>query len=165
MSYDENDPFAGADKSPAISFADQPVDTVHHIDVSEPARKVQQRNFDTDEPDFWPPNKDGSPGKPKYAAVYNGVDENGENRSLWAPIPSDLFAKLSKHEEAYRAKGAPIGGGNTVERISVKLTGRVPAKNPKYNKNTYATKVESIGPKVADTAPEADPFASDEPPF
>lgn len=178
MTAPHDDPFAQPDKAPAVSFKDQPIGTVRHLDVSEPARSVQQRDFDTDEPAFWPDNTDGSKGKPKMAAVYNGLDENGEQCSLWCPIPSDLFAKMTVHEKAFRAKGAPIGGGPNVERIYVKLENRVPAKNPKFNKSIYATKVETVGPKPAQQAAESDPWASngqaepasgggfsDEPPF
>lgn len=156
MTTPNDDPFTGGDKAPAMSFKDAPIGTTHTIDVSEAAKHVQQRNFDTDQPDFWPPNSDGSPGKPKMAAVYNGVDGNGEPISLWCPNPSDLFAKMKAHEVEYRAKGAAIGAGKTIERIHVRLQDRVPAKNPKYMKSIYLTKVESIGPKV--TAPAGDPF-------
>lgn len=160
MSEEYDDPFAQHDKAPAMSFADQPLKTVHTIDVSEPARAVQQTDYESRQPAFWE-NRDGTLGKPKMAAVYNGVDKDGKPLSLWAPIPGDLFEKLGKWEKAYREKGAPIGGGNTVDRIHVQLFDRVPGKKV-GKKSIYNVKVESIGPK-ATPAPVDDPWASSEP--
>lgn len=174
MSFDDTDPLATGDKSPAVSFKDAPLGAVHYIDVTEPGKSIQQINFDTEQPDYWPDNADGSKGKPKMAAVYNGTDENGEPRSLWAPIPSDLQAKLAAAQTTF---GKRIGTSGNVERISVQLVNRVPAKNPKYNKSVYNVKIETIGaaPKPVEPDPMGDPWAStpaaatppfaDEPPF
>lgn len=167
MSNDDFDPFGEKIKTPALSFKDELAGTVKWLDVSEPAKVLQQRDFDTEELAYWP-NQDGTQGKPKMAGVLNGVDENGEPVSLWAPIPGDLQAKLV---EAQKALGRQIGGGNTVDRVTVRFDGKVPAKNPKFKKNTFSVKVEAKGPKPVAAAddpwasePAAPPF-DDSPPF
>jgi len=104
-------------------------------------------------------NKDGSQGKPKMAAVLTGTNvETGERASLWAPIPSDLQAKLSEAQKRDLA-GRRIDEG---DEIAVKLTAREPSGkgNPK---NVHAVKVTAAKP-----APQSDPFDdgdNSEPPF
>lgn len=161
MTDEDRDPFDEAEKSPAMSWKDVPIGTVQTIDVSEPCRSVQQRDYDTGEPDFWR-ESDGSKGKPKMAAVFNGVTPDGEPISLWCPIPSDAFSKVGA---AQKALGRRIGTGPNIDRIHVKLTGRPPAKNPKYTKNVVDVKIVDGGPKVAAAQPADDPFGDDAPPF
>ncbi len=154
----EYDPFEDREKVPAIGFKNEPIGTVKSIDTSEPCNVVQKRVFGTPDLDWWE-NKDGSR-SPKQAAVFNGVDANGEKVSLWCDMPSDLFTRV---KEAQKTLGRRIGTGGNVDRIYVKLTGRVAAKNTAYEKNTYAVKVEQVG-KVQQATQQADPFTTQEEP-
>lgn len=163
-----NDPLGNAG-APSMSFDGVAEGTVKTIDVSEPGEQVQQRVFGTGDLAFWPPNNDGSPGKPKMAVVYNGADENGEDIALWVPLPSDLKAKVVAAQTAY---GRQIGTGSTVDRVYVKFTGTAPGKTPGYKKNVYAVKIEDTGQSKQASKPDPigeDPWAAapagDEPPF
>nr|QOL00351.1 hypothetical protein [uncultured organism] len=169
------DPLSGSQSAPALSFADVAPGTVRQIDVSEPGTQVQSRVYQPDGNGplaYWPDNADGSKGKPKMSAVYNGVDETGEPRSLWAPLPSDLASKLADAQKTY---GRQIGAGSTVDRIFVKLLRKEQGKAGM--KNVYAVKIEDTGkPKTSqpDALGSSDPWSSspaasdsfgDEPPF
>jgi len=153
MTAPEIDPFAGGDKTPALSFKDEPVGTVKAITVTEPAKLLQSTNFDTQEPDFWP-GKNGQPGNPKMAAVINGTTDDGEQRSVWAVKPSALFHAI---KDAQMKLGRSLKPG---DKLAIKYTGDKPnEKNPRLNPaKQYAAKI--------DPAPEvpADAFG-DEPPF
>ena len=114
------DPLADSEKSPAMSFKDQPVGTVHTVDVGEPGKFIQQRDFDTDEPAVW------DDGNPKMAAVFNGTGIDGANRSHCGrrsrPICSRRLAGAQK------ALGRRIGMSDQIDRIHVKLADRVPGQ-------------------------------------
>lgn len=145
----EIDPFAGGDKAPAISFKDAPIGTVITVQVTDGPKRVQGKDFKTGDPAVWPD------GNPKYSAVINGTVD-GEPRSIWAQIPSDLFAKLKAGQQQL---GRSVRDGDT---IAIKFTGEEPGSgNPK---KVYAVK---ITPGVPAAAAAADPFASsgDEAPF
>jgi hypothetical protein len=157
MANEDFDPFGEKQKSPAMSWLDATPGDVQHIDVREPAKVLQQHDFDTDQPAYWT-NDDGTQGKPKMAGVLNGTDIDGNPISLWAPIPGDLQVKLV---EAQKALGRQIGGGTTVDRVSVRFDGKVPAKNSKFKKNTFTVKITPQGAKPA--APGTDPWAPDAP--
>lgn len=151
MTAPEIDPFASAEKSPAISFKHAPIGTVISVKVTDAAKKIQGKKYGTDLPAVWE-NKDGTT-SPKYSAVINGTVD-GEPRSIWATIPSELFAKIAA---AQKDVGRSIQPGDTV---AIKFTGEEPtAGEPK---KLYAVK---ITPGVVTPPPSADPFGSDEPPF
>ncbi|HET8581745.1 MAG TPA: hypothetical protein VFL65_00725 [Jatrophihabitans sp.] len=154
---EDYDPLADAEKAPALSFKNAAVGTVQTIDVVEPCKLVQQRDFDTDEPATWPD------GNPKMAAVFNGTDAHGDKVSLWCPKPSSMFSAVA---DAQKALGRRIAGGDTVDRIHVKFEKEEPPKSAKHSpRKIYKAKVEPLGPKVAE-APAADPFGDDDqPPF
>jgi hypothetical protein len=139
----EVDPFASADKSPAISFKDKPVGTVITVVVTDTPKKIQGKEYSKDTPAVWH-NKDGST-SPKYSAVING-EIDGEPVSIWATIPSDLFAKL---KAAQQELGRSVQPGDTV---AIKFTGEEPGKgNPK---KIYAVRITPGTPPPS----SGDPF-------
>lgn len=148
MTTAEIDPFLdGGDKSPAISFKNAPLGTVITVQVTDGPKKIQGKEFGTDNPAVWR-NKDGST-SPKYSAVINGTVD-GEPRSIWATIPSDLFAKL---KTAQAELGRSVRDGDT---IAIKLIAEEPtAGSPK---KVYAVRITPGSPKPA---VGSDPFSSD----
>lgn len=110
------DPFANR-KLPAVSFHEKPVGTEIRFRVTKPATMVQQRDYDTDEPKFWPD------GNPRMAAVFQGV-VNGEDMSLWVPKPSSLFTAVTEAQHA--TGGARIDVDDT---LVITLTGLKEARN------------------------------------
>lgn len=92
MSDEYKDPFASYDKTPAVSFANQGKGYKTRVTVLELPKMVQARDFETDQPAFWPA-KPGQEPNPKMTVVIK-VEEDGETRSLWAPKPSSLFAAI-----------------------------------------------------------------------
>lgn len=124
-----DDPFAGADKTPAVSFKDAPVGTTYTGVVTEAPRLVQSRDYESGEPAVWPD------GNPKMSVVVN-LTVDGEGRSLWAPKPSAMFRALA---DAQKQAGSRIEPGGT---LAVKFTGEQPnAKNPRLNaQKIYAAK-------------------------
>ena len=132
------DPFAGADKSPSLSFKD--VGTVYTGVVTEGPKLVQSRDFESGEPAFWPA-KPGETPNPKMSVVIN-LEVDGEERSLWAPKPSAMFAALAA---AQKDAGARIATGGT---LSIKYTGDKPnEKNPRLNpQKLYAARYAAPDP-------------------
>lgn len=149
MTYENDDPFAGHDRRPAVSFKDQPIGTTVRLIVDEPPKRVQARDYQTGEPAFWT-NRDGT--KSEKWTVVTGGHVNGEPRSLWAPDPSQLFAAI---REAQKSAGARIAEGGT---LTVTLTERRanPDKPRNAPQNIYAV---TYTPPAA-----ADPFADQAPP-
>ena len=156
------DPF-GNDSRPAVTWKDKnPGDSVTLI-VDEPAKLVQQTDFESGEPAFWPANADGTR-NPKMAAVVEAHTPAGEEVSLWAPVPSSLQAAI---RDAQKAAGAQVAKGGT---LVVTLVERKPnAKNPRLNPQnifaaTYRTPDAFAEPPAAPaqqavTAPPAPPAA------
>lgn len=144
MPYEDDDPFAGG-SSPALSFKDAPIGTTYTGTVVKAPTLVQSRDFETGEPAFWPDNN------PKMSVVVN-LEVDGEERSLWAPKPSAMFAALQK---AQVEAGERMSSGG---KLSVKLTGTEPNKNPRLNdRKIYAAKYEPPA--------KSDPFANSQAPF
>ena len=142
------DPFAGGTSTPSVSWKDAPVGTVVEGIVIEPPELVQSRDFDTDEPAFWPASN-GQPGNPKMAAVIK-LSIDGEERAVWAVKPSAMFAAIA---DAIKHAGAPIAVGGT---LTMKYTGDKPNSNPKKNPaKQFACRYT---PPAA--PPAADPFAN-----
>lgn len=110
----ENDPLAGAAKRPAVSWKNDAVGTVKTFTVQSYGREAQTTVFGSNPPRlaFWPDNPDGSKGKPKMAAVFDVETEQGEELSLWAPIPSSLRTALAT---AQTEAGQRIGPGGRLE--------------------------------------------------
>jgi len=116
-----NDPFAGGDTVPSISFKDAPVGATITGIVTVAPSLVQSRDFDTGQPAFWPDNN------PKMSVVTRLVLPNGEERGLWAAKPSAMFAAIAA---AQKAAGALIAVGGT---LTVTLTGFKPAENTRLS--------------------------------
>ena len=143
----DQDPFAGGDSAPSISFKDAAIGTVFTGVVTETARMVQSRDYTTGDLATWPD------GNPKMAAVFN-MTVDGEERSVWASKPSALFGAI---KEAQVAVGSRIEVGDTV---SIKYSGDKPNSNPRLNaQKLYQARITKGTP-----APAADAFG-DAPPF
>lgn len=162
------DPFAN-DSAPSVSFKNAEVGTTKTLKVLEAPVLLQQRDFDSGEPAFWPPNSDGTK-NPKMAAVVKVEDaEDGEVKSVWAPKPSSLFAAIG---EAQTKSGGKLQPG---DELVIQFYDEKP--NPDKKKaaqKLYRAKVEKAKYKV--DAPTEDPWATpaadakqdkpaDEPPF
>jgi len=161
MSYDDNDPFAGGDKRPSLSFKDLPIGTTFRLVVDEPPKKVHKRDYQTGEPAYWT-NKDGT--KSEKWTVVTGGHVDGDPRSVWADVPSQLFSAIA---EAQKAVGKRIAAGGV---LTITLTER--RINPEKPRNapqnihavTYAPPAASDpfsdpAPTTAVTAPPAPPAA------
>lgn len=130
MTTTHNDPFASTG-APSVSFDKMPVGTSYTGTVLELPSMVQARDFETGNPATWP---DGNP----KMTVVTKLSVNGEERSLWAPKPSAMFAAIS---DAQKTAGATIaiGGTLTVAYIGDKPNATNPRLNPaKQYSATYA---------------------------
>lgn len=153
--YDDDDPFAERPKAKAISWADAPVGAEITLKLAGPANKTQKRSYD--DPDvflYW----DKEQTKPRYQAVVNGtlvagsLGTDDELRSLWADIPSSLFAAIASAQTKAGVKLAKDG------LLTVRLTGR--KQNPDKPRNKPANQFAArYVPSV-----ESDPWSSDAPP-
>lgn len=148
----EQNPFDSGNSAPAISFATRdahgnlthaPIGTKYYFTVTEEAKEVQARDFDSQKPAFWP---DGNPKK----TIVVGVTVNGEDRTLWAPKPSATFTAIK--EALTTAQGVqPIKVGGTG---SIEFTGYGKAEAGKNPQKLY--KVEYTAPNAfADPAAPA----------
>jgi hypothetical protein len=145
MSFD--DPFAEGQKTPAVSLKDVPVGGEVKLHVTGPARKVQSREFETGQLAYW----DEARTQPKYSAVLP-VQLNGEDRALWAQMPSALFAAISA-AQAQAGQRIDDGGTLTLKR----LPDTPNAKNPRLHpQKQWVAKYEP---------PAVDAFGDDQPPF
>lgn len=146
------DPFAAAEKAPALSFKDRPVGFGYlGCKVTGTPNTVQSIDFESGERATWPD------GNPKMSVVIN-VEYQGEPRSLWAAKPSALYAACG---EAQRVSGLMIGPGVLLDVV---YTGDVPnAKNPRLNPaKQYRISLRQASDAFADTGPAV---GRDEPPF
>ena len=154
MTTTHNDPFAST-SAPSVSFNNVPVGTSYTGTVLELPAMVQARDFETGNPATWP---DGNP----KMTVVTKLSVNGEERSLWAPKPSAMFAAIS---DAQKAAGAAlaIGGTLTVTYIGDKPNATNPRLNPakQYSAvyqppNAFGTDDQQI-PSNAPTGQYAEP--------
>lgn len=121
MTAQTTDPFAMTSSSPSVSFKDAPIGTSYTGKVVEAPQLVQARDYESGDPAFWP---DGNP----KMTVVTKLLVNGEERSLWAPKPSAMFAAIAK---AQQDAGASIQVGGT---LTVTYVGDKPnEKNPRLN--------------------------------
>lgn len=161
----DDDPLAGGESRPALSFKDKPIGTVYRGRIIEAPKSVQSRDFETGDPATWPD------GNPKMSVVI-GLDVDGEEVSLWAAKPS---AMLSALRDAQQKAGARLAVGGT---LAVKFTGETPnKKNPRLNpQKLYAaqyTAPDALGgdpfdltaPATLAAAPAQQQAFTDEPPF
>jgi hypothetical protein len=120
----DQDPFAGGTSAKALSFKDAPIGTSYTGTVLELPELVQSRDFETDEPAFWPA-KPGQAPNPKMAAVVK-LEVDGETRSLWAIKPSALFAAVQAAQDA-------SGRIQVGTRLTVTYVADKPNENPRLN--------------------------------
>lgn len=148
MSAQPIDPFAGGDTVPSISFKDAPVGTVYAGTVTEAPSIIQARDYETGQPAFW------SDGNPKMTVVTKLALTTGEERSLWAPKPSSMFAAIA---DAQKMAGALIAIGG---RLTVTFSGEKPnATNPRLNPQKLYTCVYTAPDLFNEPAPAAAPLA------
>jgi hypothetical protein len=98
------------------------------LSVLEPAALVQSREFETGELAFWDEEKS----QPKMAAVLKvqvvkGPHSEGEERSIWAQKPSNLFQAIAS---AQQASGAVIAPGGT---LTIRFLDEKAHKNKRFN--------------------------------
>ncbi len=149
----EVDPFAGAEKAPALSFHEKPVGTTYEGVVTDTPKLVQSKDYNTGDPAFWPA-KPGQEPNPKMSVVVN-LEVDGEPRSLWAQKPSAMFVALA---EAQRTSGIKIEPG---VKLAVRFTGENAHTDPeKIRKKLPPQKLYAVKLEAAPPAPAADPFAS-----
>jgi hypothetical protein len=161
------DPFAN-DSAPSVSFKNAEVGTTKTLKVLEAPVLLQQRDYESGDLAFWPPNSDGTR-NPKMAAVVKVEDtEDGEVRSVWAPKPSSLFAAIGTAQTASGGKLAPG------DELVIQFYAEEPNKDKKKAaQKLYRAKVQKGKYDVSE--PAADPWATeskqdskpaeDEPPF
>lgn len=118
MSLDNTDPFAGGESRPSVSFKNSLPGTNVTLVVDGEPKLVQARDFDTEQPAYWPD------GNPKMTVVMDVLHDE-EPKSLWAPKPSSMFAALAAAQKEAGARFAP-GGVLMVEHYADK-----PNENPK----------------------------------
>jgi hypothetical protein len=123
-----DDPFAGGEKVPSLSWKDLPVGSTFTLEILEAAKSLQSTNFESGQPDYWDEEKT----RPKMAAVINvrvlgGPHSVGEDRSIWAQIPSNMFIAI---KEAQKAADARIAPGGT---LHLRFTGTKPHENKRYS--------------------------------
>jgi hypothetical protein len=145
-----DDPFSGGEKIPSLSWKDLPVGSTFTVEILEPAKAIQSRDFETGELAFWDTDKQ----QPKMSAVINvhvlaGPHSIGEDRSIWAQIPSNILMAM---KEAQKAAEARIETGGI---LHLKFTGTKPHENKRYSPiKQYVCKYEPPA-----STPQHDPFA------
>lgn len=144
-----DDPFAGGEKVPSLSWKDLPVGSIFTLEVLEPAKSLQSTNFESGQPDYWDEDKT----RPKMAAVLNvkvlaGPHSVGEKRSIWAQIPSNLFIALKEAQSKAEARFAPGG------LLEIRFAGTKPHENKRYSPiKQYEAQYDARGATTA-----TDPF-------
>jgi hypothetical protein len=139
------DMFGGSESVPSVSFKDAPVGATVTGKVTEAPSLVQSRDFDSGNPAFWPD------GNPKMSVVTKLMLTNGEERGLWAPKPSAMFAAIA---EAQKTAGALIAVGGT---LTVTFTGTKPAENARLSPQKLYT-VTYVAPNAFEA--QADPVGA-----
>lgn len=151
---DATDPFSGGEKIPSLSWNQLPVGSTFTCEILEPAKLLQSSEFGTNSLKFW----DGEKTRPIMCAVLNvkvlnGPHSRGENRSIWAQIPSNLFVVLKEAQQAAECKFLPGG------LLHVRFIGEQPHEKKGFNPiKQYQAKYE---PPVQSSTP--DPFVNGAP--
>lgn len=159
------DPFAEQEKLPSVSFKDVPVGTWYEGDVVEAPSFAQSRDYDTNEPLFWQPNKKQStqPTEQPVMSIVTVLEINGERRGLWASKWNKPGSMFSAIQEAQKTAGAQVTVGG---RLAVGLIGIEPSDNPKFNdRKLYAARYTPPNPFAGapDWAQEPDPQTGEVP--
>jgi len=122
-----DDPF-GTQRTPALSWKGLPVGSVFVLTVLEPAKLLHSRNFETNRLDYW----DAERTQPIMSAVVNvrvvsGPHSVGEERSVWAQKPSNLFAAIAEAQRVAESRMLPGG------TLAIRFAGEVPHENKRYS--------------------------------
>jgi hypothetical protein len=151
---DKNDPYYGGEKTPSLSWKGLPHNTIFVTEVLEKATLLQSTDYESRELAFWDKEKT----RPKMAAVTRvlvteGPHSVGEERSIWATIPSNLFIAI---KEAQKAAGQKLLPGGILRLC---LTGEKRHEDPRMNPiKQYAAKyTPPAGSAGADPFGEAPP--------
>ena len=125
---DKNDPYYGGEKIPSLSWKGLPHNTIFVTEVLEEATLLQSTDYESREPAFWDKEKT----RPKMAAVTKvlvkeGPHSVGEERSIWATIPSNLFIAI---KEAQKTAGQKLLPGGILRLC---LTGEKKHEDPRMN--------------------------------
>jgi hypothetical protein len=163
-----DDPFATLDvgeKTPSVSWGEATPGTSVVIHVTEWPEQVQTTDFNTGEPEFWPPKNGETQGNPKMAVVITGT-VNGETRALWVRrYPPNLWNAVT---EAQKRAHARIEPGST---LTVTTQGTEPAREgSRFQARTFTAHLEmadafatdAFGDPVAVPQPVAAPPARDD---
>ena len=119
MSFDQYDDPFDRQSAPSVSFKNAPIGTKASGIVTKRAETIQQRDYDDrSKLLFW------DDGNPKLVAVLP-LRVDGEAKSLWAPIPSGMFAAISA---ARNELGRAIRPG---DEVTVEFVGEKPTDNPR----------------------------------
>ena len=160
----EPDPFAeGGKKTPALSWKGSTAGTKYVLRIDEYAKKLQGRDFDTEQPLFW----DEAKTQPVMCAVLNVTVESGyrnvgEERSVWATMPSAIFAAI---RDAQKEFGRQLRPGDRLEIEHYGDEDKGAKKNPR---KLYRAKcIEGVQPPPAgsDAFASAGSTNTDDPPF
>ena len=146
------DPF-DYEKIPSLSWKGLPPGSTFVLEVLEAAKSLQTTNFESQEPAFWDKEKQ----RPKMAAVIHvrvasGPHSVGEERNIWATIPSNLFVAIREALKKADTKAAPGGV------LSLRFTGEIPHEKPHMNA------IKQYQAKYDPPATAADPFGATPPP-
>jgi hypothetical protein len=162
MAYipDANDPFAPTRTTPSLSWRSLPVGSTFTLRVLEPAKLLQSKDFTTQKPKFW----EDDPNRPVMSAVINvtviaGPHSVGEERSVWAQRPSDLFNAIA---QAQIDAGARITTGGL---LHLRFNGETPHQDTRMNPiKNYLAKYEPPASTAHDVFAPAASAASPAPP-
>lgn len=152
--FHDNDPFAGGEKTPSLSFDKKPIGTSYTGKVTKLPEMVQSRDYLSGDPVFWKTTGKGKTtmdtGQPVMSAV-TVLNVDGEERSLWAQKPSAMWAAISS---AQRELGRSMRIGDT---LTVTFTGEKPhPDNPQLNAiKIYEVKITGADPFGEAPAAEA----------
>src|SRR5262245_38603135 len=124
---DSTDPFYGGEKVPSLSWRDLPIGSMFTLEILEEAKALQGRNFEDQELAYWDDEKK----RPVMNAVINvlvkdGPHSIGEQRSIWAQIPSNIFIALKEAQKEAGSKFLPGG------QLLLKFIGTEGHKNPRF---------------------------------
>ena len=118
------DPFDVPASVPSLSFKDSPIGFSYTGTVVRLPELIQARDFETGEKAWW----DDAHTEAKMTVVLHVKMSDGQERALWAPKPSSMFAAIA---DAQRVTGKRMALGDT---LTVTLIGEEPNRtNPKLN--------------------------------
>lgn len=182
MSNEDFDPFDQS-STPAVSWTTPedtdviyPIGTKRYFEATGKADWVQQRNFDTGKPDFWPLKDGETERQPKMAAVIPVIEHEGtgkdspvklhqhkgtEEQALWAGKAAKgnlgaLFNQIAKAQAEAKGKIGP----RTLIQVELVDKKKIEGSNKKAQ-NVFEAKIalNYYPEREAPAEPENDPFS------